>query len=531
MKKVILLLLLVYIASPIPAQELNTTLLSNLNQYPSAGYNDIWGYTDQNGREYALLGVNTGTSVVDITDPSNPVESAFVTGPSSIWRDIKTHDHYMYMVSEGGSGLQIVDLANLPSGVTYIGNNTTYFTTAHNIFIADGYAYVVGANNGSGIHILDLSDPVNPVQTAYYSSSGYVHDVYVYDDTIYASSEDTYDVVDVTDKSNPQLVSQSAALPGIYAHSGWLTEDKRYFVACEEFNVRDVTVWDLQDRTSWDLVVPSWQMAENTPTHNVFIRGQYAYMSYYKDGFVCLDVSDPTNPIYVGRYDTYTSNTGTYEGAWGCYPFFPSGNVIISDISTGLYVLDFLPDNVPVELNSFTASTSGAYVELKWKTATETNNKGFEIQRSFDKQEWLTIGFSEGYGTTSELHSYSFTDRDPVKGKSYYRLIQQDFDGTQKTYDPVEVTFDAPIQFALEQNYPNPFNPATTIKYNLGTDSHVRLSIYNSLGQKVRTLVNEYKPAGQYQVDFDASGIASGIYIARIEAAGFTKMIKMNLLK
>ena len=531
MKKVILLFMLVYTGNFLNAQQLNTDLLSNLDQYHSAGYNDIWGYTDQNGREYALLGVNTGTSVIDITDPSNPVEAAFVTGPGSIWRDIKTHGHYMYMVSEGGSGLQIVDLANLPGGVTFIGNNTSYFTTAHNLFIADGYAYVVGANNGSGIHILDLSDPENPVQTAYYSSSGYVHDVYVYDDTIYASSEDTYDVINVSDKSNPQLVSQSVALPGIYAHSGWLTEDKRYFVACEEFNVRDVTVWDLQDRSTWDLVVPTWQMPENTPTHNVFIRGQYAYMSYYKDGFVCLDVSDPTSPVYVGRYDTYPSTTGTYEGAWGCYPFFPSGNVIISDISTGLYVLDFLPDNVPVELNSFTGKISGAYVELSWKTATETNNKGFEIQRSIDRQSWVTIGFSTGYGTTTKLHSYLYSDKNPLNGSSYYRLIQQDFDGTQKIYDPIEITFDAPARFSLEQNYPNPFNPSTTIEYNIGNDAPVTLTIYNSLGQKIKTLVNEFKSAGHYEVNFDASKISSGVYIARIESGGYTKMIKMSLLK
>lgn len=531
MKKTILLFLLVYAGISLKAQQLNTNLLSNLDEYHSAGYNDIWGYTDQSGREYALLGVNTGTSVIDITDPFNPVEVAFVPGSGSIWRDIKTHDHYMYMVSEGGSGLQIVDLTNLPNGVTFIGNNTTYFTTAHNFFIADGYAYVVGANNGSGIHILDLSNPTNPVETAYYSASGYVHDAYVYDDTIYASSADTYDLIDVSDKSNPQLISQSAALPGIYAHSGWLTEDKRYFVACEEFNVRDVTVWDLQDRTTWNLVVPTWQMAEDTPTHNVFIRGQYAYFSYYKDGFVCLDVSDPTNPVYIGRYDTYPGTTGTYEGAWGCYPFLPSGNVLISDISTGLYVLDFLPDNVPVELNSFTYKITGPFVELNWSTATETNNKGFEIQRSADKDTWEVLDFINGYGTSTNLHSYKYLDKNPYKGKSFYRLVQQDFDGTQKDYDPVEVTFNAPVYFSLEQNYPNPFNPSTKIKYNIGMDSHVNVTIYNSLGQKVKTLVNEFQLSGQYEVNFNATGFSSGIYIARIESGEFTSMIKMSLLK
>lgn len=538
MKKLLLMILALSLGNLLKAQQLNTTLLSNLDQYHSVGYNDIWGYTDSQGREYALLGVYTGTSIVNITDPTNPVEVAFVAGPNSIWRDIKTYDHYMYTVSEGGNGLQIVDLTDLPNSVTLIGYNTTYFNSAHNLFIADGFAYIEGASPGSGIHILDLSNPTNPVQTSYYSASGYVHDVYVYNDTIYASSEDTYDVVDVSDKFNPQLVSQSAALPGIYAHSGWLTEDKRYFVGCEEFNVRDITVWDLQDRTNWNLVVPEWQMADDSPVHNVFIRGQFAYFSYYKDGFVALDVSDPTNPVYVGRYDTYPSGSGTYEGAWGCYPFFPSGTVIISDISTGLYCLDFLLDNTPVELNSFNYKLTGPYVELNWQTATETNNKGFEIQRSPDKENWITLNFVNGFGTTTKLHYYTYLDKSPYQGKAYYRLIQTDFDGTQKIYDPIEVSFHLPVDFSLAQNFPNPFNPSTKIKYNLGEDSQVNLTIYNALGEKVKTLVNDFRPAGRYEINFNASGLSSGIYIARIEAipagsrAGeFTQVIKMSLLK
>ncbi|HSD64100.1 MAG TPA: choice-of-anchor B family protein, partial [Ignavibacteriaceae bacterium] len=489
MKIVIFIFSFLILGSILKAQQLNTTLLSNLDQYHSVGYNDIWGYTDSEGREYALLGVYTGTSIVDITDPVNPYEVAFVPGPNSEWRDIKTYQHYMYTVSEGGNGLQMVDLANLPNGVTLVGYNTTYFNSAHNLFIADGFAYIEGANPGSGIHILDLSDPVNPVQTSYYSASGYVHDVYVYNDTVYASSEDTYDVVDVSDKYNPQLVSQSAALPGIYAHSGWLTEDKRYFVACEEFNVRDVTVWDLQDRSTWNLVVPEWQMSDDSPVHNVFIRGQYAYFSYYKDGFVALDVSDPTNPVYVGRYDTYPGITGTYQGAWGCYPFFPSGTVIISDISTGLYCLDFLLDNVPVELSSFSYKIDGPYVELNWQTATETNNKGFEIQRTSDKVNWTNLIFINGQGTTTELHSYKYIDKSPLQGNSYYRLKQIDLDGSQKLYDPIEVALNSPLEFSLEQNYPNPFNPSTKIRYNLDKNSNVNLSVYNALGEKVATLI------------------------------------------
>jgi hypothetical protein len=254
-------------------------------------------------------------------------------------------------------------------------------------------------------------------------------------------------------------------------------------------------------------------------------------MSYYKDGFVCLDVSDPTNPVYVGRYDTYPSTSGTYEGAWGCYPFFPSGNVIISDISTGLYVLDFLPDNVPVELNSFSAKTTGTYIELNWATATETNNKGFELQKSLDKETWNTIEFINGFGTSSELHNYKYIDKNPSKGKSYYRLVQQDFDGTQKTYDAIEVSYNLPVEFSLVQNFPNPFNPSTKIKYSLGTDSQVSLTIFNSLGQKVKTLEDGFKTAGEYEVNFNGAELASGMYIARMIANGFTKTIKMSLLK
>lgn len=337
----------------------NVTLLGSLNPYPNSAYTDIWGY-EANGREYAFMGVTGGTTIIDVTNPSNPEEVVFITGPFAPpyeWRDLKTHSHYLYIISEGsgtGSGLQIVDLSQLPDTAFLVSTYNQTFTSSHNIYIADGYAYVVGTSSG-GIHILDLSNPTSPVQTAYYSASGYVHDVYVWNDTAYASSADTYDLINLTNKSNPQLISQSSALPGIYAHSGWLTEDKRYFIACEEFNQRDITVWDLQDRTSWDLVVQNWQMAGTSPVHNVFVLGDYAHISYYKDGYVVLDISDPTNPQFAGQYDTYpSSGGGTYNGAWGVYPYLPSGNVIVSDMATGLYICKFTPPTTKTEDDGLT---------------------------------------------------------------------------------------------------------------------------------------------------------------------------------
>jgi len=319
----------------------NVDLISNLNQYPSIGYNDIWGYVDGTGIEYALLGTRHGTSIIRLDNPSNPQEVAFIPGPQSVWRDIKVHGNYAYTITEqtgSGQGLQIIDLSNLPTSASLVNTVDTWFNRAHNIFIDNGYAYVIGSNGGGGMHILDLSNPVNPTRTAYYTGSNYIHDVYVWNDTVVAAAEDTYDLVDVSDKSNPQWISSSAALPGIYAHSGWMTEDKRYFYGTEEFNSIDITVWDLQDRTSWDLVVPSWQTPTGATVHNLFILDNYAHISYYGDGYVVLDISDPLNPFLAGEYST--------SSQWGCYPYLPSGLTICSDMDDGLYVFQFNAGNI-----------------------------------------------------------------------------------------------------------------------------------------------------------------------------------------
>ncbi len=533
MRQFYLTFFLILFSITIIPQVQNSVLLGSLNPYPSIGYNDCWGYVDAQGREYALLGTQHGTSIINVTNPAAPVEAAFIPGPPSLWREIKTHSHYMYVVTEGtgtGKGLQIVDLSQLPASATLVNTVTTWFQRAHNLYIHDGYAYIVGTDNGGGMHILDLTNPVNPVRTAYYTTSGYIHDVYVWNDTAYASSEDTYDMVFLGNKSLPVRVNASTALPGIYAHSGWLTEDKRYFIACEEFNVRDITVWDLHNRT-WDLVVPQWQLPTGGHVHNVFVRGNFAYVAYYTDGLVILDVSNPVSPVKVGQYDTYPTPNTSYDGAWGCWPYLPSGNVIVSDMSTGLYMVDFLLDPVPVELTSFTASASNNSVVLNWSTATEQNNRGFEVQKSFDDQNWRTLAFITGNGTTAEISRYSYKDENPVQGKNFYRLVQYDFDGTEKEYNSISVDFNSAPEFTIEQNYPNPFNPSTAIKFTIPSESHVNLEVFNSLGEKVTTLVNEVKPSGSYTVDFNAAELTSGIYIARIASDGHSKFIKMNLIK
>ncbi len=192
-------------------------------------------------------------------------------------------------------------------------------------------------------------------------------------------------------------------------------------------------------------------------------------------------------------------------------------------------------DPIPVELTSFVASVSGNNVNLNWSTATETNNQGFEIQRS-NGGEYQVVGYVAGHGTTVEPQSYSFIDQNVGTGKYQYRLKQIDYDGKFEYSSVVEVEIVGPKEFSLAQNYPNPFNPSTTIDFTLEVDSRVTLKIFDVLGQEVMTLINGNYTSGSHKVNFDASGLNSGVYVYRIDAVGidgktFSSTMKMILNK
>ncbi len=223
----------------------------------------------------------------------------------------------------------------------------------------------------------------------------------------------------------------------------------------------------------------------------------------------------------------------------------PGQDVDFGSLSGGDFHAGTAP--VPVELNSFVANINGDKVTLTWRTATEVNNYGFEIQRqavSNENSEWEAIGFVEGAGNSNSPKSYSFTDNVSASGKYSYRLKQIDLDGTFEYSDVVEVNIGTPVKFELSQNYPNPFNPTTTISYSIpsviarspamaGTQSivNVALTVYNALGQKVATLVNKEQAPGNYTVQFDATDLASGVYFYTLHAGKFVATKKMILMK
>ena len=195
-------------------------------------------------------------------------------------------------------------------------------------------------------------------------------------------------------------------------------------------------------------------------------------------------------------------------------------------------------NSVPVELTSFTAYTNENNVTLKWQTATETNNSGFEIQRTAARDQksetfdWEKIGFVEGRGTSTKENNYSFVDKNLETGKYSYRLVQIDFDGTLHESNALNVEINSqPKEYTLMQNYPNPFNPSTTIEYSIPESGNVKLTVFNALGEKVSTLITDFEEAGTYKINFNSVGLSSGIYFYKLNVNNFTSIKKMILLR
>jgi hypothetical protein len=186
---------------------------------------------------------------------------------------------------------------------------------------------------------------------------------------------------------------------------------------------------------------------------------------------------------------------------------------------------------LPVELSSFTAQAMGTDILLKWRTETEVNNYGFDILRRAQNDEWVTIGFIDGNGSTNSPKEYSYIDQSPTRGKQFsYRLKQIDNDGQFEFSKIIEVSLTA-NNFTLYQNYPNPFNPTTTIKYQIPESRFVTLKIYNLLGEELLTLLSEEIPIGSYEVKFDGTSLPSGAYFYRLQAGDFLETKMMVLMK
>jgi hypothetical protein len=236
---------------------------------------------------------------------------------------------------------------------------------------------------------------------------------------------------------------------------------------------------------------------------------------------------------------------GAYSFQFTAEGHFPKtiNNVTVNNFQTTVLNVELIPNFIPVELISFAANVIGQEVQLNWQTATEINNKGYEIERTSPIPStnqgksgeagtgWEIIGYVAGYGTTNKPMSYSFVDENVNPGSYQYCLKQIDFNGSFTYSDIIEVVVEAQMKFSLEQNYPNPFNPSTKISYRLPENNFVTLKVYDVLGNEITTLVNEEKSAGNYEVNFNAASLSSGIYSYKLTAGNSSEAKKMILMK
>jgi len=345
----------------------NTHLLKHLNPRPSGfqyKYSACWGYTAPDGREYAIIGCQPGTSFVDITDSANIREVGFVAGSTSEWREMKVYSHYAYIVSEASnSGVQIVDLQYLPDSVHYVKKFVASgHSSTHSISQSGPYLYLNGANSSftgnGGIAVLDLSaDPETPVLRGKWTTQ-YVHDCRILNDTIWAANvySGKTTIINAANKNSLTTVRvfQSYPVSTVSTHNCDITRDRKYLLTTNEVDSPpgQLNIWNIQDLTNITFA-GQWQPASITTSivHNVEIYGNYAVLAYYTAGIRILDITNPLAPVEVAWYDTYKRDNSTdYLGCWGVF-MFPSGKIIGSDTDSGLYVIK----------TNFTMTGTGGY--------------------------------------------------------------------------------------------------------------------------------------------------------------------------
>ena len=316
------------------SNNLNMDLIHNITFDEESS--DLTGFY-QDGREFAVVGLENSTIIIDITNPDSPIEITSIEGGSSIWRDIKYWNRHIYIGTEAieNNGIQIVSVDDLDNPVLI--NTIDDFGSSHNIWIYNGYLYVVGTLTGCDIWIYSLENPSMPLQVGCWDGE-YIHDIDVYNEKIYASAinSSTIYILDIENMDEIEVLA-SWNYPG-KAHDCSVHQSENILVTADEMLSGHMKIWDISNYNNIELMGEFFTDMEHS-IHNVYIENNLVFCSYYADGVRVVDITNPTEPIEVAYYDT-SEFEGLYVGNWGVYPFLPSGNIIASDIQNGLFILD-----------------------------------------------------------------------------------------------------------------------------------------------------------------------------------------------
>ncbi len=347
-----------------PAQGVTMLSMVTLPEFGAevVNANDCWGYVSPSGREYALLGLSHGTGFVEVTDSAQPRIVAMIAGPVSLWRDVQVYGQYVYSVSEGGGGIQIIDCTQIDDGTVTLANTVTLggdTERTHTVIIDEVSGYLYRCGGGSnGLRIYSLADPTNPAFVAEWGDR-YVHEcqAVTYSDGPYAGRQIVFafggfnggrvetglDILDVTDKTLIQPMSRLRYADGVFSHQGWLSEDRRYLYINDELDEGDgkltstimVDVSDL--RNPRDL--GRFFGRTTAIGHNLYLRNHLIYAANYRAGLEVYGTLDPLRPQLLAHFDSYPlDDEPSFNSLWGTYPFLPSGIVLGSDIEQGLFI-------------------------------------------------------------------------------------------------------------------------------------------------------------------------------------------------
>ncbi len=373
MKSIYTLLFAIFFFN-LSAQEVQTAVLEGRwfdetipgsNAYDNA-YNEVWGLAI-NGYEIAIIGSTLGTHFIDVTDPNNPEQIHFVeggtAGPAIIHRDYHDHNGYLYAVADEGnnSTLQIIDISQLPDAIEVVFDDNALIRRTHNLFIDTTSSILYtgisqGTNNNySPLRVFDISNPIDPVEIGDFNSFGnfnisQVHDLYVNNNIGYLNcGPGGFAVVDFTDMDNPTALATltTADYPQSgYNHSGWLSDDATHYYMADETHGMDIKVMDVSNLPDIEITafIDAGSTDQYSIPHNQIVHENYLYSSYYYDGLIIHDITNKSQPTLAYTFDTSDiDHRNNYEGAWGVYPLLPSGNVLVSDMQEGLFVLS-LPE-------------------------------------------------------------------------------------------------------------------------------------------------------------------------------------------
>jgi len=321
----------------------NMELIAEVNNGETG--NDIWGYVDSSGVEYAIMGTRTMTKIWSLEDPTNPIERISIPGPAGTWRDIKSFEDHIYVTSDqGDQGLLIIDMSAVDDTITYeywvepvvLGDNTEALERCHNLYIdtETGFMYLADCNRQRDVLIFDLNqDKKNPVQVSTIPLQR-THDAYVQNNKLYVSElEFGFKIYDVTDPAKPEFLSGETSSFN-FTHNAWVSEDERYVFTTDEREnafVESFDVSDLNDIQALDRFQSIENRNQGVIPHNTHYLNGFLITSWYSDGVIITDVTKPDNMIKVGAFDSETGATAGFVGSWGVYPYLPSGLIIATD--------------------------------------------------------------------------------------------------------------------------------------------------------------------------------------------------------